>query len=502
MRQMKYVSTRGNGEYIKASDAIRLGIAGDGGLFTPESIPHYTSKEMQSLVNYNYQDLATEILSRFLGDYSPAELKKMVQAAYSYPDKFDDPEVTPVRALDNHRYLLDLWHGPTCAFKDIALQLLPHLMTKASELADEGKEIVILVATSGDTGKAALEGFKNVPGTRIIVFFPEQGVSEIQRLQMVTQEGDNTHVVSVRGNFDDAQSGVKQIFGDPLLAEKLSQNSLAFSSANSINWGRLAPQIVYYFYGYNALCRKQAIQMGDKVNIAVPTGNFGNILAAFIAGQMGLPVQKLICASNSNNVLTDFIKNGCYDRNRKFYTTISPSMDILISSNLERLLYYFSNGDCGLVKDWMNQLKTSGCYQVNRATAEKIGREFYGGYASEAQTMAQIHKTFQEHKMIIDPHTAVGVEVHDQYRRESGDNTPVLIASTASPFKFNSSVLKAIGEEVTESNEFALLEKLESLTGLKIPNSLAELARKNVCHSGGCSKEEMATAVQKILGIK
>ncbi len=344
---MNYISTRGNGESIKASEAIRLGIAGDGGLFTPESIPCFTPIEMQSMVNYNYQDLATLILGRFLSDYPPSELRKMVQKAYRCPEKFDHPEVTPIRTLGDQRYLLDLWHGPTCAFKDIALQLLPHLMTKASELSSERKEIVILVATSGDTGKAALEGFKNVPGTRIIVFFPEQGVSEIQRLQMVTQEGNNTHVVSVRGNFDDAQSGVKQIFGDTLLAGKLSQNNLTFSSANSINWGRLAPQIVYYFYGYNVLCGKKVIQMGDQVNIAVPTGNFGNILAAYIAGKMGLPIHKLICASNSNNVLTDFIKTGCYDRNRQFFTTISPSMDILISSNLERLLYYFSDGDSG-----------------------------------------------------------------------------------------------------------------------------------------------------------
>jgi threonine synthase len=499
---MNYISTRGNEEPVKASQAIRKGIAGDGGLFTPETIPHFTSGEISSMVNLNYQELATQILSCFLNDFPINEIQKMVQAAYSYPDKFEEREITPVRAIDDQRYLLDLWHGPTCAFKDIALQLLPYLMTKASELADDRKEIVILVATSGDTGKAALEGFKNVPGTRIIVFFPEQGVSEIQRLQMVTQEGNNTHVVSVRGNFDDAQSGVKLIFADPFLAEKLSQNNLAFSSANSINWGRLAPQIVYYFYGYNELCRKQTIQMGDKINIAVPTGNFGNILAAYIAGQMGLPVHKLICASNSNNVLTDFIRNGCYDRNRNFYTTMSPSMDILISSNLERLLYYFSDGDSGLVKDWMNQLKVSGRYQVNASTTKKIAGEFYGGYASEAQTMAQIRKVFQEYKKIIDPHTAVGVEVHEQYRRESGDNTPVLIASTASPFKFNASVLKALGEEVTEVNEFALLEKLETLAGFKIPKSLVELAHKKVRHTGVCSKEEMATAVQNILGLK
>ncbi|HBF38199.1 MAG TPA: threonine synthase [Firmicutes bacterium] len=499
---MDYVSTRGGVEAIKASEAIRLGIAGDGGLFTPQEIPQYSPQELQVLFRYNYHDLATQILSRFLSDYDSSDLQKMVRAAYFYPDKFDDPEVTPIRILSGKRYLLDLWHGPTCAFKDLALQLLPHLMTKASQLVNDHNEIVILVATSGDTGKAALEGFKNVPGTQIVVFFPEQGVSEIQRLQMVTQEGNNTHVVSVHGNFDDAQSGVKQIFGDQGLAEKLSQNNLAFSSANSINWGRLAPQIVYYFYGYSLLCRKGAIQTGDKVNIAVPTGNFGNILAAYIAKRMGLPVHKLICASNANNVLTDFIKSGCYDRNRKFYTTISPSMDILISSNLERLLYYFSEGESQWVKDWMNQLKVSGCYQVNGLTAEKIKQQFYGGYASEAQTIAQIRKVYQEDQAIIDPHTAVGIEVYDQYRKESGDLTPVLIASTASPFKFNSSVLGALGEQVTGVNEFLLLEKLEKKAGFKIPASLAELAGKAVRHREVCQKEEMGAVVEKILGIK
>jgi threonine synthase len=498
---MNYQSTRGNVGTIKSSEAIRLGMAQDGGLFIPESIPKYEPNELQWLVHKNYQELASLILGRFLSDYLPEDLQNMVQAAYSYPDKFEDPQITPVRKWRDKRYLLELWKGPTCAFKDIALQLLPHLLTKASLLANDHKEIIILVATSGDTGKAALEGFKNIPGTRIAVFFPDQGVSEIQRLQMVTQEGDNTQVVSIRGNFDDAQNGVKQIFADRSLAAKLSTNNMAFSSANSINWGRLAPQIVYYFYGYFQLCREQVIRLGDKINIAVPTGNFGNILAAYIAKQMGLPVQKLICASNANNVLTDFIKSGCYDRNRNFYSTISPSMDILVSSNLERLLYYFADGDYSLVNRWMSQLKTTGRYQVDGPIVEKITHDFYGGFASESQTMEQIKKVFDEEKIIVDPHTAVGMSVYEQYRQESGDETPVLIASTASPFKFNASVLRAVGQEVTGVSEFQLLERLEKLAGFPIPNSLAALAHKTVRHREVCQKEEMSVVIEKILGL-
>jgi threonine synthase len=498
---MNYISTRGSAGSMKASDAIRLGIAQDGGLYTPELIPQFDRNELQSLASQNYQQLAAFILSRFLSDYLPADLQKMVQAAYLYPEKFDDPLVTPVRQLGEGRYLLELWHGPTSAFKDMALQLLPHLMTKASLLANDSKEIVILVATSGDTGKAALEGFMNVPGTRIIVFFPEQGVSEIQRLQMVTQEGNNTQVVSVRGNFDDAQNGVKQIFADQHLAAKLHAHHMAFSSANSINWGRLAPQIVYYFHGYFQLCRERSLPVGEKINITVPTGNFGNILAAYLAKQMGLPVQKLICASNANNVLTDFIRTGCYDRNRSFYNTISPSMDILISSNLERLLFYLSGNNSPAVKQWMLKLKATGEYKVDNSTAARIAEDFYAGFASEDRTMTEIKKVFLETKQVIDPHTAVGVAVYEQYYRESGDDTPVLIASTASPFKFNSSVLKAIGEEVAGVDEFKLLERLEELAGLPTPKPLKELAQKTVRHREVCRKEEMGVIVEKILGL-
>ncbi|NLY74025.1 MAG: threonine synthase, partial [Firmicutes bacterium] len=383
---MNYLSTRGSVRKVKSAEAIRTGIAPDGGLFTPETIPSLSPNLIQDLVGVDYRELAVKILAMYLTDYAQDDLQRMVAAAYAHPDKFGVPEVTPVVRLAEGRYLLELFHGPTCAFKDIALQLLPYLMTKAGELAGYQNEIVILVATSGDTGKAALEGFRDVPGTRIIVFFPEEGVSQIQKLQMTTQEGNNTWVVGVRGNFDDTQNGVKAIFTDAAIIKDLATKKLAFSSANSINWGRLVPQIVYYFYGYLELCRKGAVKPGGPINIAVPTGNFGNILAAYFAREMGLPIARLICASNSNNVLTDFINSGFYDRNRSFYTTISPSMDILISSNLERLLFYLSGKDPDRGNEWMRELKSKGSYRVDQGTASRIQGLFYGGYADETET--------------------------------------------------------------------------------------------------------------------
>jgi threonine synthase len=500
---MNYISTRGSITEATSAEAIRMGIAPDGGLFTPETIPTITPKKLEIMVDYNYQELATYILFSYLTDYKAGRLLQMVEAAYSYPAKFAHPKVTPVVKLRDGQYILELWHGPTCAFKDVALQLLPYLMTEASQLANDSTELVILVATSGDTGKAALEGFRDVPGTRIIVFFPDQGVSEIQRLQMVTQEGKNTHVVSVQGNFDDAQNGVKQIFGDPAVADKLKANRMAFTSANSINWGRLAPQIVYYFFGYCELCRQGSIKLGEEINITVPTGNFGNILAAYFAKRMGLPVKKLICASNSNDVLTDFIKTGIYDRNRQFHTTISPSMDILISSNLERLLFYLADSNPALVSDWMSQLKTTGRYQVGETIRAKVNDEFYGGFATEPETMNLIKQVFEETGMVLDTHTAVGVVVYERYLRESGDGTPNLTASTASPFKFNSSVLKAISGEksIAGCGEFALLEQLNQLSGLQIPESLKALDRKPVLHKKVCRKDEMGRIVEGILGV-
>lgn len=501
---MNYISTRGSIAGVSAAHAIRTGIAADGGLFTPETMVKLSSSELESLKNKSYQELAVDILSRYLSDYPKADLVTMVESAYRYPDKFADPRVTPVTELRKGEYILELWHGPTCAFKDVALQLLPYLMTKASELTQDRSGIVILVATSGDTGKAALEGFRDVPGTSIVVFFPDQGVSEIQRMQMVTQEGRNTFVAAVKGNFDDAQNGVKEIFGDAKIIEKLAGHKLAFSSANSINWGRLAPQIVYYFFGYLELCRQGVIALGDPMNITVPTGNFGNILAAYFAMRMGLPVRKLICASNANNVLTDFINSGVYDRNRQFYTTISPSMDILISSNLERLLYYLTGSDPKRVNEWMQSLKNTGRYQVDTQTRAEIQRTFIGGFTAETETKATIKKVFEERKLALDTHTAVGVSVYERYRQETGDNLPVLIASTASPFKFNSSVLEAIlGESaVAGINEFALLDKLSGLSGMEIPAGLKNLDKKAIRHKTVCGKAEMGQVVQELLKLK
>lgn len=500
---MNYLSTRGSVKKANSAEAIRTGIAPDGGLFTPESIPSLSQAEIQAMAGLTYEELATKILSIYLTDYQQSDLRKMTAAAYAHPTKFSVPEVTPVVQLEEGQYLLELFHGPTCAFKDLALQILPYLMTKAGEIVGDNKKIVILVATSGDTGKAALEGFRDVAGTRIIVFFPEEGVSQIQKLQMTTQEGKNTSVVAVKGNFDDAQNGVKAIFTDANLIKELATQGMSFSSANSINWGRLVPQIVYYFYGYLDLCRKGVVKPGVQFNIAVPTGNFGNILAGYFAKEMGLPIARMICASNSNNVLTDFINTGVYDRNRPFYTTISPSMDILISSNLERLLFYLSDKDAGRVSEWMRELKTKGRYQVDRDTATRIGNCFYGGFADEQTTMETIHRVYHTDRYVMDPHTAVGKAVVERYRRETGDQRPVLLASTASPFKFNRSVVRAIlGEAaVRNQNEFELLAKLEELSGKEVPAGLRGLDRKEIRHRTVCSSAAMPQVIKEILKL-
>lgn len=501
---MRYVSTRGGVPAVSAAEAIRQGIASDGGLYTPEQIPCLTETELGTMVDLSYQELAARILGLFLTDYPAGDLQRMIGAAYAFPEKFASPEVTPVTAIGDGQYLLELYHGPTCAFKDVALQLLPHLLTKASELTGDTREIVILVATSGDTGKAALEGFKDVPGTRIIVFFPEEGVSEIQRLQMITQEGQNTDVISVEGNFDDAQNAVKQIFTDPEILDKLASHGLTFSSANSINWGRLVPQIVYYFYGYMALCRQQRLKLGDPLNVVVPTGNFGNILAAYFAKRMGLPLGKLICASNSNNVLTDFIRTGHYNRNRDFHLTMSPSMDILISSNLERLLYYLTGQNADQVRDWMNQLKSSGEYRIGSDNLAKLHEDFYGGFASEAETMDTIQSVYRSADKVIDTHTAVGQSVYERYLRETGDRTPMLLASTASPFKFNASVVRAIAGEqaVVGKDEFELLRELQQISGEAIPGALEGLNRKEIRHQTLCKPEHLGALVQQLLKIE
>jgi threonine synthase len=499
---MNYLSTRG-GAAVSSARAIRRGIAPDGGLYTPERIPVLSETQMRGMIGQTYQEVAAAILGMYLTDYPPADLKAMIAAAYAAPAKFETAAVAPVVKLRDGRYILELWHGPTCAFKDVALQLLPHLLTKAGELCQDPHEVVILVATSGDTGKAALEGFKDVSGTKIVVFFPEEGVSAIQRLQMVTQEGDNTGVVAVKGNFDDAQSGVKQVFTDPGMIEKLRARRMSFSSANSINWGRLAPQIVYYFYGYLELCHRGELNFGAQLNVNVPTGNFGNILAAYFAKEMGLPLGRLICSSNSNNVLTDFIATGVYDRNRSFHTTVSPSMDILISSNLERLLYYLSGRNTTAVAEWMQSLKTVGRYRVDPVTAAKIRELFYGGFAGEAATLATIKQVYDTTGTVLDTHTAVAAAVDAEYHRTTGDNTPVLLAATASPFKFNASVIRAISgaDAVRGKTEFELLEQLAALSSQPVPAGLKNLDRKPVRHRTVCESGALTRAVADFLGI-
>lgn len=499
---MYYISTRGGKERVLSSEAIKKGLAPDGGLFVPESAVKLTSDEIYGLAGMNYRERAVFILERYLDDYTGDELSECAAGAYTAA-KFESDDIVPLRKLNDNAYVLELWHGPTCAFKDIALQLLPRLMVKAVRKTGETDETVILVATSGDTGKAALEGFKDVEGTRIIVFYPESGVSEVQRMQMVTQEGRNVYSVGVKGNFDDAQNGVKAIFSDAELNGQMSGKGFKFSSANSINWGRLVPQIVYYFSAYAELLKYEEIKHGEKVNFAVPTGNFGNILAAYYAREMGLPINKLICASNENNVLTGFIKTGVYNRNREFKKTISPSMDILISSNLERLLFEITGHDSGLVAGWMSKLKEEGSYSVGPEIGKKINEVFWAAYTSEIDTLKTIEAVYKDYGYVIDTHTAVGIDVYDKYVISTGDMTKTVVASTASPFKFNESVAKALfGEETLEGrNEFELLDFLSKKTGIKIPEGLEGLDSKKILHSAVCSKDAMKEKVKSILEI-
>ena len=497
---MLYESTRGQSGRVSAAEAIKLGLAPDGGLFVPVETVTVSKERLKEMTDLNYQDKAVLILKEFLSDYTEQEVKDCVAQAYT-PGRFDSPEITPVRKLDNTLYCLELWHGPTCAFKDMALQILPHLLTRAAAKTGEKSVIVILVATSGDTGKAALEGFKNVPGTKIIVFYPEQGVSKIQRLQMVTQEGNNVSVVAVRGNFDDAQNGVKKIFGDIEFNRKLSKENYKLSSANSINWGRLAPQIVYYFSAYLDLAAKGEITLGEKINFVVPTGNFGNILAAYYAREMGLPVHKLICAANANNVLTDFIRTGIYDRGRRFKKTISPSMDILISSNLERLLYHLSDRNHNRVREWMADLNNKGVYRVDQTTHARLKEIFWSDFADDGETLETIRLVYGCCNYVIDTHTAVGVNVYKKYTAATGDGTKTIVASTASPFKFNESVAKAVLREdaVRGKDEFELLEVLSTATGLEVPPGLKDMDKKTVLHQDTTAGDRMMEKVKDIL---
>ena len=490
---MYYLSTRDKSLHYTPSQAIAQGLSQEGGLFLPNELPHLPEGAIEEMMGMTYQQRAVTVMSLYLPGFSREELAEYAALAYGR-DKFDTDAVAPVRKLDDNTWCLELWHGPTCAFKDMALQMLPHLLSASLVKNEEQRTACILVATSGDTGKGALEGFKDVPHTRIMVFYPKDGVSEVQELQMRTQEGDNVGVCSVVGNFDDAQTGVKRLFSDVELRETLDQRGYFFSSANSINWGRVLPQIVYYISAYADLCNQGAIQMGDKVNICVPTGNFGNILAAYYAKCMGLPIGKLICASNSNNILTDFLSTGVYDRNRPFHTTISPSMDILISSNLERLLYALSGEDDKLVSDYMAQLNATGRYEVNDAIKARLFDLFAAGYTSEEETKQTIGRVWAEQGYLMDTHTAVAVHVREQYRAQSGDDTITIVASTASPFKFGDAVLEAIGETEIPSG-IALLDKLESVSGVPIPVPLAALKTKQPRFHQCVEKQDMDQAV-------
>lgn len=492
---MNYQSTRDEQFLLSSAEAIVKGISSDGGLFVPTELPQISMDDIVRLSDMNYRGRACGILGLFLSDFTSEEIQECTHKAYSKTN-FETDSIAPLYGLDEQAYILELWHGPTCAFKDMALQILPHLLTRAMKKTGVEKEVAILVATSGDTGKAALEGFCDVPGTKILVFFPDSGVSETQKLQMLTQSGENVFVSSVFGNFDDAQNGVKKIFNDMAFASKLAERGYQLSSANSINWGRLVPQIVYYISAYCDLLKSGSIQAREAINVCVPTGNFGNILAAYYAKGMGLPIAKLICASNQNNVLTDFIRTGVYDRNRPFQTTISPSMDILISSNLERLIFDLS--DSAFVKDCMKQLSDTGRYEVQDEMKEKIQTLFYGGYCDDMQTKETIREVWEKYEYLIDTHTAVACKVYQDYVAQTGDTTKTVIASTANPFKFSGSVLEAL-EQPLDGDEFELLSRLSDYTGQKIPNSLAELKTKEVRFSSTCKKEEMPEVVAGFL---
>jgi threonine synthase len=494
---VNYQSTRDSCIQVSSAQAMVRGISCDGGLFVPEELPCLSHNDLLRLRNCSYAERASRILSLFLDDFTKEEIDECTALAYN-GGKFENNLPAPISSLQNGKnkiFMLELWHGPTCAFKDMALQLLPHLLTKSLNKVNAAKTAVILVATSGDTGKAALEGFKDVPGTRIQVFYPENGVSPMQKSQMNTQEGNNVAVCAIKGNFDDAQTGVKNIFADENLNRLFAEHNMMLSSANSINWGRLLPQIVYYFSAYADLLESGNIRSdGEKVNIAVPTGNFGNILAAYYAKKMGLPVHKLICASNENNVLTEFLNTGIYNRNRKFFTTISPSMDILVSSNLERLLFDITGGDSNRIRHWMDALAETGTYQVEEDVLQQLREIFYAGYSNDHETRDTIKQRYDSENYLCDTHTAVAVKVYQQYAKDTQDIlTPTIIVSTASPYKFADSVLGAISKnDDRNETEYAKLRRLSALTGLPIPEQISQLEQKPIRFKNTCEKNEMA----------
>lgn len=491
-----YKSTRSSEGMVTASQAILKGLADDGGLFVPVSVPKL-DVTMEELKGMTYQETAYAVMKQFFTDFTEEELKRCIERAYD--SKFDTEVIAPLVKVGDTCHL-ELFHGATIAFKDMALSILPHLLTTSAKKNHVKNEIVILTATSGDTGKAALAGFADVPGTRIIVFYPKNGVSRVQELQMVTQKGKNTDVVAIHGNFDNAQSGVKAIFEDKEFGEELAEAGYQFSSANSINIGRLVPQVVYYVYAYAKLLEYGEIESGEEINVTVPTGNFGNILAAYYAKLMGVPIAKLVCASNENKVLFDFFKTGKYDKNREFVLTSSPSMDILISSNLERLIYMAAGQDAEKTKELMYALKSEGAYEITEDMKERL-RDFVGGYATEEETAQMIHDTYHSAGYVMDTHTAVAAYVSKSYREASGDMKKMLVASTASPYKFAGSVMTAIDDKYKGIEDFALIDELEKLSGMPVPNAIKEIRNAQILHKRECDAAQMKAAVKEILCV-
>ena len=493
---MLYKSTRSNEKAAAtAAQVIKQGLAEDGGLFVPDSIPTLTMDEIQALCKESYPVRAATILSKFLTDYTYGELLEDCTKAYDESSFVGG--AAPLVNIHDQFESLELWHGPTAAFKDMALQIMPRLLSRALIKTGEERTALILVATSGDTGKAALEGYKDVDRVKIMVFYPVDGVSRVQKLQMATQTGSNVNVCAIRGNFDDAQNGVKEIFGDAEMAKALNGKGYFFSSANSINWGRLAPQIVYYVSAYCDLLNSGKCKPGDTFNVCVPTGNFGNIFAAYLAKQMGLPIGHMVCASNTNNILTDFLSTGTYDRNRDFYMTMSPSMDILISSNLERLLYFTAGSE--KTAAYMNSLKKNGCYSVEPEILAEIRKNFSGYFTDEEQTAETIRKTYQNYGYLADTHTAVAIHAAEEYVRETGDTRPMVIDSTASPYKFANNVYRAVTAKDADS-ELSALDQLSAETNTKIPYPLANLAARKVNFDKVVDREQMAEAVLRYIG--
>jgi threonine synthase len=491
-----YRSTRDSSNRVTASQAVLQGLSSDGGLFVPETIP-VLSKTMEELSMFDYRELAYEVMKLFLTDYTEEELKDSINKAYD--DKFDTSEIAPLKQVGN-AYYLELFHGATIAFKDMALSILPHLLTKSAKKNNVQEEIVILTATSGDTGKAALAGFADVEGTKIIVFYPKDGVSSVQEKQMVTQQGDNTDVIGIFGNFDDAQTGVKRMFNNTELAKRLKNAGYLFSSANSINIGRLVPQIVYYVYSYASLYKKKQVSLGEKINFVVPTGNFGNILAAYYAKGMGVPIGKLICASNENKVLFDFFQTGCYDKNREFILTESPSMDILVSSNLERLIYHIADCDSQKTAEFMNALSSNGTYEITESMKANL-EGFIGGWASEGETREAIQKVYSENVYVIDTHTAVAASVYQGYINETKDATKSVIVSTASPYKFAKSVLEALQIKEIPDDDYEQAILLNKVSNTKIPKAVEEIRSAPVLHTEVCETDKMQEIVENILKI-